>query len=110
MTRYWKYFIDFIGDFFGGLFEKAQSNAEDIARATVLIAGIVTLTTGVFATIGALISSISVVLPPDFNTAMRMVLPDNTSICVAAIISGKLASWVYGWSVHFLETINESIN
>ncbi|MGH8547493.1 MAG: DUF5455 family protein [Methylococcales bacterium] len=47
------------------------------------------------ATVNALVSNISVIIPSEFETAWGWLMPSNAQFCFEALISGRAAHWLY---------------
>jgi hypothetical protein len=94
----------FLGNLFGWLFTFfAQWFTKRTAIQLGVVSGIVVLSTAVFASITALIASVSVVTPDFVQDGMNMCIPSNFSFCVSVLISAKLLRWAWQWKVHFIE-------
>lgn len=70
------------------------------AAAIVLIAG---LTAGLFAGLEALLSTISLVVPPEITQLSGVVLPSNLSQCMSVVITGYLLKYAYSWNVKIIQ-------
>ncbi|MBE4592206.1 hypothetical protein BOO24_07460 [Vibrio navarrensis] len=44
--------------------------------------------------------------PPQFNQAVSLVVPDNSTFSVGTIISCKIARWLYTWKFFVIEKLS----
>lgn len=83
-----------------------------LAKKTVLIgvviAASVALTLAMGVAITNLLGSITAALPTDLASGAAF-LPSNTSACISAVISAKVARFIYDWNMKNLEMAS-SIN
>jgi uncharacterized protein DUF5455 len=86
-----------IAGFFGQYFSKRLA----VGLAVVIA---FTASTAIFiAALNAAVLTISVVVPSEITIAASWVVPSNSDECLAAIITAKLASWVYYWQVKVIQ-------
>ncbi|HDY7986821.1 TPA: DUF5455 family protein [Vibrio vulnificus] len=46
------------------------------------------------------------VAPPQFNHAMSLIIPDNTTFSIGTIISCKIARWLYTWQFFVVDKLS----
>ena len=63
------------------------------------IAIIVGLTSGLYAALGALVSTLAVTLPSTLVGNVGLFVPSNLSACVSIYVSARLLRWAYDWNV-----------
>ena len=100
--------IPLLAGIIGGLFTSfftylAKFFTKKIAVAIAVIAVIISLTTAFIALISGMMAAISVVTPPYVSLAMSLVVPNNATACVSAIITARLAHWAYAWNVRIIQ-------
>ncbi|OEE69469.1 DUF5455 family protein [Vibrio genomosp. F6] len=44
--------------------------------------------------------------PPQFNQAMSLVVPDNSTFSLGTIIAAKIARWVYTWQFYIIDKLS----
>lgn len=100
--------IPIIAGILGGLFQALfvalgsilTKRLAVVVAAVALIAGI---TAGFFSLIYGLFEIIAVAAPPMLSLAVQLVVPDNASACISAILTARLARWAYEWNVRIIQ-------
>lgn len=86
----------FIAALFGNIIGWfAALMGKKVSAALIAVGLIVTLTTAFWALIKTLIDGIAVAAPTELTIAASWVIPDNVSICLSAVISAKIARYIF---------------
>jgi hypothetical protein len=99
--------IPLLVTFLGGLVASAFSYITlFISKKFILVSAailvIVGITTAFFSALNALTSSISFAAPPWYNLAVQLVVPENATFCVSAMLSAHLLRFAYDWNVKLI--------
>lgn len=81
----------------------AGKAAKNIAAGVILVAAYVSLLAALAGVIALILNGLQYAIPPDLAKPIGMVKPDNFEACIAAILSTKVALWVYNTKRNFLE-------
>lgn len=73
------------------------------AVVSLAIGLIITLTSAFFVALSSAAASINFVAPPWYSLAVQLVVPDNATICISAMLSARLLRFAYEWNVKFIE-------
>ena len=73
-----------------------------LAIVAAVVAGIAALTGAFFLAISSLIQSVAPLLPPQFNQACSLVVPDNFPALVSIVFSAHVLRFAYEWNVKVL--------
>jgi hypothetical protein len=73
-----------------------------MAYQMVVITSVVGLTMTLIVAIKALLFGILLVAPDNFVQACSWFVPDNSVLCLSAIVSAKAIRWVWVWQIHFI--------
>lgn len=81
--------------------------SEVLVRRLVVIAAVLSVLSAFvvafyIATVTA-IGAISAVAPPGLNQAASLVVPDNVPLLISALITARIARWVYEWNVKVVQ-------
>lgn len=100
--------LTMLAGFLADIFSRSMSVVFEIMTKRVLIitACVAVLTAFVvafYALILTLVNSVSASLPPYFNAAAGMVVPDNFITIVSIQITARIARWAYEWNVKVLQ-------
>ena len=100
--------IPILAGILGGLFSALFQSLADVLtkRLALVVAGVAIiagLTTAFFTLITGLFSAISAVAPNSLGLAISLVIPDNASACVSAIMTARMARWAYEWNVRIIQ-------
>lgn len=71
-----------------------------VAAALVFIIG---LTTALWAALEGLISGLTLALPSEFTQAIGLILPSNTTTCVAIMVSASMLKYAYDWNIKVIQ-------
>ncbi len=82
--------------------------AKKTALITVMLAASVALTLALAVAITNLLGGITAALPTDLSAGAAF-LPSNTSACISAVLTAKVARFIYDWNMKNLEMAS-SIN
>lgn len=83
--------------FFAGFLSKKT------AQVLLAVTLAVTVTAALFVALGAALSAIVVASPGGFVDAGISLLPANTNICIATVITVKAAAWLYDWQIRVIQ-------
>ena len=100
--------IPIIAGIIGGLFSSVFSYLATfltkrfalVAAGIVLIVGV---TTAFFASLSSILLSITMVAPPWYSLAVQLVVPDNATFCISAMLSARLLRFAYEWNVKIIQ-------
>lgn len=97
------FFVSLVGSVVGYF---GQSLAKKTLFATAAIAAFLALTTAFVLVVKALLVGIVYVLPPWAASVAGLMLPSNFSVCISALISARVARWIYEYHVETLKLIS----
>lgn len=83
-----------------------QWMAKKTALATAAVAVSITLTLALAATLKGLMIGFTAILPDWMATGFDAVIPGNFPVMVAAVISAKVARFIYDWNMENLKIIS----
>jgi hypothetical protein len=91
----------------GGLFASAFAYvALFVSKKLILVtAGILVIagtTAAFFSALDSLTSSISFSAPPWYNLAVQLVVPENATFCISAMLSAHLLRFAYDWNIKLI--------
>jgi hypothetical protein len=91
----------------GGLFVSAFTYislfiSKKLILLTAAILIIAATTTAFFSALSSLTSSISFSAPPWYNLAVQLVVPENATFCVSAMLSAHLLRFAYDWNIKLI--------
>lgn len=93
-----------LGALFSGLAGLiTQWLANKTVFATAVVAGFLALTTAFTAAMGAIASTVSGSLP-SWAIGVGYLIPDNAAACFSAIVSARIARWIYDYHKEVLKT------
>lgn len=90
-------FLDKIVSFFAGFVSKKAAQI----LAALSLAG--TVTAAFMAVLGSALGSIVVSAPSGLVAQGLALLPANTNICIAVVITVKIARWLYDWQTRVIQ-------
>ena len=71
-------------------------------------AAILALSATYYAAGYALIHSLLSYLPPHYEAALALVMPDNVEFCISAIATTRTARWVFVWNYRWIQTTSQT--
>ena len=89
-----------IGPAFAALWLKLTTNLGKIVAGVLAIGGFLL---AFMYGLNAIAKGVSVVLPSQYIQFAQMFIPDNTSLCISALVSAKLAQVIMVWKVRLAE-------
>ena len=74
-----------------------------IAIVVAVIVFVTGITVAFIAAMQAAITALSYAIPSEIMTGVSWIWPDNANACIAAMISTKIAIWVYEWNIKIIQ-------
>jgi len=97
------FFVSLAGSILGYF---GQALTKKTLFATAAVAAFVSLTTAFVLVVKALLVGIVYVLPPWAASVAGLILPSNFSVCISALISARIARWIYDYHVQTLKLVS----
>jgi len=104
MGALFKVLAGFIASLIGKVFSKVTDRLVKNATASIImVSAYIALVTALAGTVSLILSGISATIPADLAQGLAMFKPDNFEACIGAILSTKVALWIYHTKSKFLE-------
>lgn len=96
--------VTFIASLVASVVAKFTARAvKNIAAGVILVSAYLALVVALAGVIAMILGGLQQAMPAELSHGVGMVKPDNFEGCVAAILSTKVALWVYNTKRNFLE-------